>query len=109
MPFFRALSELKRKGVLSCEDLLVRLRATAHDVHFVPVLRELDLEDIVELAEPLPYREALEEMMAVDGLLLFQAKGCNHQVPAKLYEYMRARRPIIARCRWQSQVSKMDP
>jgi hypothetical protein len=29
-------------------------------------------------------------------LLLFQAANCNHQVPAKLYEYLRCRRPILA-------------
>ena len=35
-------------------------------------------------------------MFSVDGLLLFQASNCNHQVPAKVYEYMRAKRPILA-------------
>jgi hypothetical protein len=35
-------------------------------------------------------------MLAADGLLLFQASNCNHQVPAKVYEYFRARRPIFA-------------
>jgi hypothetical protein len=32
----------------------------------------------------------------VDGLLVFQAANCNWQVPAKIYEYIRARRPILA-------------
>ena len=41
-------------------------------------------------------REALAEMMNADGLLLFQASNCNHQIPAKIYEYLRARRPILA-------------
>jgi hypothetical protein len=35
-------------------------------------------------------------MMDVDGLLLLQASSCNHQVPAKIYEYLRAKRPILA-------------
>jgi hypothetical protein len=29
-------------------------------------------------------------------LLILQASNCNHQVPAKLYEYLRAGRPILA-------------
>jgi hypothetical protein len=35
-------------------------------------------------------------MMAADGLLIFQAASCNHQIPAKLYEYLRSGRPILA-------------
>lgn len=35
-------------------------------------------------------------MLAVDGLLLLQAANCNNQIPAKLYEYLRAQRPILA-------------
>ena len=44
----------------------------------------------------MPSRQALAEMMNADGLLLFQASNCNHQIPAKIYEYLRARRPILA-------------
>ena len=35
-------------------------------------------------------------ILSADGLLLLQAANCNEQIPAKLYEYLRARRPIIA-------------
>jgi len=42
------------------------------------------------------YEEALAEMLVVDGLLIFQAANCNHQIPAKIYEYLRAKRPIFA-------------
>ena len=35
-------------------------------------------------------------MIRADGLLVLQAGNCNEQIPAKLYEYMRARRPILA-------------
>jgi len=31
-----------------------------------------------------------------DGLLLFQGSKWNMQIPAKLYEYFRARKPILA-------------
>jgi hypothetical protein len=60
------------------------------------LLREHDVAELVELAPPLPYRAALAEMLAADGLLLLQAANCNGQIPAKLYEYLRARRPLLA-------------
>ena len=35
-------------------------------------------------------------MLDAEGLLVLQATSCNRQVPAKVYEYLRARRPIFA-------------
>ncbi len=40
--------------------------------------------------------QALAEMLSVDALLLFQGSLCNHQIPAKIYEYFRAKKPIFA-------------
>jgi hypothetical protein len=49
----------------------------------------------VEIAPAIPYREALAEMMEADALLVLQGADCNHQIPAKVYEYLRAGRPIL--------------
>lgn len=96
LPFFNALSEMRKDGEISGESFRVILRATGHDDTYAPVLRELKIDDLVELAPSIPYNDALREMCDSDGLLLFQAANCNHQVPAKLYEYFRARRPVLA-------------
>jgi glycosyltransferase involved in cell wall biosynthesis len=91
---FAALLQLRAGGVLRADNFRLILRATGHDDYLRPLLR--GLEDIVELAPALPYREGLAEMMHADGLLLLQAANCNHQIPAKMYEYLRARRPLLA-------------
>jgi len=93
--FFDALVRLKEEGVVSARDLRIVLRAAGHeDVHAAEIARR-GLADVVDLAPALRYRDALREMLVADGLLLFQASNCNHQVPAKVYEYFRARRPIF--------------
>ena len=94
-PFFEALRQLKITGEIDAARLRVLLRATGSDEHYRAELTKYDIGDIVELAPSIPYRAALQEMLAVDGLLLFQAAMCNHQIPAKLYEYQRAGRPIL--------------
>ena len=33
--------------------------------------------------------------MRADGLLVLQAGNCNEQIPAKVYEYLRCRRPLL--------------
>jgi glycosyltransferase involved in cell wall biosynthesis len=94
--FYRALASLAQAGELAPGRLKVVLRATGHDEHHRALIEASGLKEIVLLAPPLPYREALREMMDADGLLVFQASNCNHQIPAKIYEYFRAKRPILA-------------
>ncbi|MET0106720.1 MAG: glycosyltransferase [Sedimenticola sp.] len=96
LPFFRALSNLKRNKLIDDSRLKIILRATGNDALYRPLLREYKIDDIVSLETALPYREALKEMISSNGLLIFQAANCNHQVPAKIYEYFRAQKPILA-------------
>ncbi len=93
--FLRALRALRERGVLPA-NLRVILRATGFDETYRPRIDELGLGDCVELAPAVSYREALREMLEADGLLLFQGHTSNPAVPAKVYEYLRARRPILA-------------
>ncbi|SIS47860.1 glycosyltransferase [Neptunomonas antarctica] len=95
-PFFEAIAELKVQGLLSVERIRIILRATEHDELYQPLIDALCINDIVALEPGISYREALSEMLNADGLLIFQAANCNHQIPAKLYEYFRAKRPIFA-------------
>jgi len=94
--FFQALALLSQQGAISADTLKVVLRATAHDGYLKPLIAQYGIGHLVFLAPPIPYREALSEMLDADGLLILQASNCNHQIPAKLYEYLRAQRPILA-------------
>ncbi|MGI8894758.1 MAG: glycosyltransferase [Casimicrobiaceae bacterium] len=94
--FFGALSELQRSGGIEAGTLKVVLRATGCDDYLRDLIERYGIGGVVTLAPPIPYRAALAEMLAADALLVLQAANCNYQVPAKLYEYLRARRPILA-------------
>ena len=93
---FQALRRLLHNGVLGANELRVRLRAAGHESILRKLIAAHEVDQVVELAPSIPYREALREMMQADGLLVLQAANCNEQVPAKIYEYLRCRRPIIA-------------
>lgn len=95
-PFFGAVTRLKQEGRLDAVSLRIELRATGVDSYYESMIRDYRIEDIVHLLPALPYRQALEDCASADGLLLFQAASCNHQIPAKVYEYLRLRRPILA-------------
>ena len=56
--------------------------------------RNLDAE--VSVSGQLPYQAALDEMARADLLVLFDGPGRKIGVPAKLYEYLGASRPVLA-------------
>ena len=94
--FLAALAQLRSAGVISSATLRVRLRATGYDDIYRERIAQHGVGDMVTLEPTIPYQAALAEMLDADGLLLFQGSTSNPAVPAKLYEYLRARRPIFA-------------
>ena len=92
---FMAIAQLLASGALVAGSVRIVLRATGHDAWIAALIERHAIGAVVSLAPPLPYAEALREMLSADGLLILQASNCNQQIPAKLYEYLRARRPIL--------------
>jgi glycosyltransferase involved in cell wall biosynthesis len=95
-PFFRAVSQLQRDGKLGGARVRIELRASGYESAYEPMIRAEGIENIVHLLPPLPYRDALQDSASADGLLLFQAACCDHQIPAKVFEYLRLAKPILA-------------
>lgn len=92
---FDALAEMRREGLVSPETLEVRLRASGYEREYGPIVEATGLSDLVRFEPPVGYQEAAREMASADGLLLMQSSVCNRQIPAKVYEYLAARRPIL--------------
>lgn len=91
----RAIANLDRDGTIRRGDLTLRFRAPVHADLILGLANAQGVADYFEVLPPVPYREALAEMAASDGLLAMQAANCNEQIPAKVYEYLRAGRPIL--------------
>jgi glycosyltransferase involved in cell wall biosynthesis len=95
-PFFRALARLRQEGRVHRGTLQVELRAPGTDSYYQGLVTELGIDDIVRILPALPYREALREAAGAGALLVLQGASCNHQIPAKAYEYLRLNKPILA-------------
>ena len=94
--FFEALGHLKASGAITGGSLFVRFRASVHDDLLQSLAARYDIAEFIDCQPPVPYREALAEMLNADGLLVMQSGDCNEQIPAKMYEYLRANRPILS-------------
>jgi glycosyltransferase involved in cell wall biosynthesis len=94
--FFEALARLRASGEIAPSTLKIVLRGSGYERLYRSYLKDYGIADVVSLEGQIPYEQALAEMLSTDGLLIFQASNCNWQIPAKLYEYLRAQRPILA-------------
>ena len=90
-----ALALLRDQHGLTPKMLCLRFRAAVHDDLLRSLAAANGVEGFIHIAPAVPYRAALSEMTSVGALLVLQAANCNEQIPAKLYEYLRAGRPVV--------------
>lgn len=93
--FFKGVAALLDNGVLKREKLCIRFRAPHHADDVAAMAALHGLSDVVDVAPPIPYKDAIAEMLGADLLLVFQGSHFNAQIPAKIYEYIRAGRPVM--------------
>jgi glycosyltransferase involved in cell wall biosynthesis len=91
----QALAAMHRSGDLKPGAFKIRFRAAVQEELLKRLVAEHGVQDYVEVCPPIGYKAALGEMLQADGLLVMQAANCNAQIPAKIYEYLRARKPVI--------------
>lgn len=110
--FFAAIVKIIEENHVDRSKLRIRFRAPHHAAEVEALAASYNLQDVVNVAPPIPYREAISEMMGADLLLVFQGSHFNSQIPAKIYEYLRAGRPVMGLLDpsgdTASQLSKFD-
>lgn len=95
-PLFRALASLRRDGELPPDALHLQLvGGSGGEFDAQGEVKRLGLEGVVEFIPPVSHGESLGYLRAADVLLVVQP-DTRVQVPVKLYEYLWARKPILA-------------
>ncbi|MDQ6767280.1 MAG: glycosyltransferase family 4 protein [Candidatus Eremiobacteraeota bacterium] len=99
-PLFTALQRLASSGAIDLDRIRLRFIGAGPfgDSQAVnAALAETGLASRTEFVPRVPYVEALHELARADMLLLLQASDDTvGLVPAKLYEYLRTQRPVLA-------------
>ncbi len=93
---FAAIGAVRRAKALPARGLRVILRATGRNDYIRRMAAQAGVEDLVVVEPHIAREAAVREMSSAHGLILFQGQACNRQIPAKAYEYLAARRPILA-------------
>ncbi len=94
--FFKAVAGIKKEGFSLLKNACFIFRASGNEIFYEKLIKDYEIDDFIKFLPPVSYQKALEEMLNADCLLIFQGRSCNHQIPAKIYEYILTGRPIIA-------------
>ncbi|HEV7391669.1 MAG TPA: glycosyltransferase family 4 protein [Burkholderiales bacterium] len=99
-PLFRALRIAADAGRVDLGRVRLRFVGAGPDggsPELAQAVREAGLQANVEFLPRLPYADGLRELARADVLLLLQAsEDTRGLVPAKLYEYLRMQKPVMA-------------
>jgi peptidoglycan/xylan/chitin deacetylase (PgdA/CDA1 family)/glycosyltransferase involved in cell wall biosynthesis len=93
--FLKAIKNLIIQEKIQSKNIKIRFRASQHETELSQLVKNLKMEDWVEIEPPIAYTDAIEEMKMASLLLVFQGKNFNTQIPAKIYEYLRTGKPVM--------------
>jgi glycosyltransferase involved in cell wall biosynthesis len=91
----QAIKSLADQGLVTENNFELRMRNPSAESYLHDLITGMGLQSLVSVLPAISYHEALSEMMLADGLVILQGFTSNPAVPAKLYEYLRAGRPIL--------------
>ena len=89
------LAEMVRDGEISAAGFRLHLYSSLR-AQDLGLIRDLRLDDIVEVHGVVPYQEIQEVMRQSDILFLLSGDDFSYAVPFKFFDYLRANRPMLA-------------
>jgi glycosyltransferase involved in cell wall biosynthesis len=106
-PFLEAISKLDPAAIPDGRSLRVRFigRLGPGAPQIEVLIRDFRLEGVATFSGQVSYVRSLDEMMRADILLLLDSSRRRAGVPAKLFEYVGAGRPILALAEPESDVA----
>ena len=95
--FLTAFSRYKECWPVEYKNTFFRFAGVSHDIDVARLARRLDVEDHVDIVGRISHNESVVEMISADALLLIVGKtaGYNTVHTGKLFEYLRAGKPIL--------------
>lgn len=96
-PIFSALASLQREGKINEDNFELIFQGAGDGQDFHQTLNELGISNLVKFISPVPFINALSNMMQCSALLLIQDERFNKQIPGKLYEYLRTQKPLLVK------------
>jgi len=95
LPTFKAISALKLTKNINADNFEFIFQGSGNGQEFAQELEVLEIQDLVHFFPSVPFLDSLYNMQNADTLLLIQDSVFKLQVPGKLFEYIRAGKPVL--------------
>lgn len=97
-PLFQAIGELQEEGRLSPDDFGVRLFGGSTLKTLLPIIESCNIAELVKVYDTIPFKESIRRQQESSALLLLEWNNphAKHVFSGKIFEYLGARRPILA-------------
>jgi glycosyltransferase involved in cell wall biosynthesis len=104
----RAVQELIVEGVMSREDVRLRFYGPVEQF-LLALVRKFELDEVVEIHDPVPRQEALQLQRESQLLILLPwwSPEDSGVLTAKVYEYLASGRPILAVCGGHGAITEL--
>ncbi|MBA6352872.1 glycosyltransferase [Colwellia sp. BRX9-1] len=107
IPVFEAIAALKKQDFIDDNNFEIIFQGAGEGNEFKDKVTQLNLHNMVKFIQPVPFLNALNNMMNADALLLIQDKRFNKQIPGKVYEYLRTNRPLLVKADTEGETYKL--
>ncbi|TWX52486.1 glycosyltransferase [Colwellia hornerae] len=94
-PTFYAIAKLIHDKVITSSNFELVFQGSGDGLLYKEVLEHLKIHHLVTFLASVPFVDSLKNMMDATALLLIQDDVFNLQVPGKLFEYIRAKKPVL--------------
>jgi len=96
-PLFYAIKKLIDEKRLERDKICIQFIGTiSEELRMITrLVRKLELEDVIQFIKPVNYHKSLDYMYQSDVLVVLQP-GTRLQIPAKIFDYMCAEKPVLA-------------
>lgn len=105
-PVLRAVARLRDSGLLPREGISLRVIGMSGG-EASALAQRVGVSDVLEAEGFLPFREAMSRMKGANVLLLLVGARHAGQIPAKLFDYMAARRFVLALAPPDSEAARL--
>jgi glycosyltransferase involved in cell wall biosynthesis len=100
------LADMKRDGDISAAGFQFHLYSNLTEQDR-GLIRELALDDVVQVHGSVNYQEGQQSMREADILFLLSGDDVYYAVPFKFFDYLRANRPILAVAPKTSMIARL--
>ncbi len=92
---FQALAKLKNQRVISPNNFKLIFQGNIESTEYTKIIQQLNIEDMIKFKPQITHLSCIENMLKSDMLLVIQGSRFNIHIPAKVYECIKANKPIL--------------